>query len=137
MSRPWLGVRSSSKPERKCEYHQVLALFFIALLRTDQTSSEEQPAFFHSYEYLRGHKLGVIRLNQEVAERMARDGIRETLHPHQLPMLVKPKPWLSYDQGGYLYSQSNNSLSLRIPVLSPPFQVLPCVSRTPKNNKAT
>lgn len=70
------------------------------------SSSEEQPAFFHSYEYLRGHKLGVIRLNPEVSERMSRDGLRETLHPRQLPMLVKPKPWLSYDQGGYLYSQS-------------------------------
>ena len=40
---------------------------------------------------------------------MARDGLRETLHPRQLPMLVKPKPWLSYDQGGYLYSQSTDS----------------------------
>ena len=84
----------------------------LRLLRTQQTSSEEQPAFFHSYEYLRGHKLGVIKLNQEVAERMSRDGLRETLHPRQLPMLVKPKPWLSYDQGGYLYSQSTNSFYL-------------------------
>ena len=85
-------------------------------LRIRQPSSEEQPAFFHSYEYLRGHKLGVIRLNQEVAERMSRDGLRETLHPRQLPMLVKPKPWLSYDQGGYLYSQSTDSLySLKHP----------------------
>ena len=79
------------------------------LLRARRFSYEEQPAFFHSYEYLRGHKLGVIRLNPEVSERMSRDGLRETLHPRQLPMLVKPKPWLSYDQGGYLYSQSTNS----------------------------
>jgi len=107
------------------------------LPRTHQTSSEEQPAFFHSYEYLRGHKLGVIRLNQEVAERMARDGIRETLHPRQLPMLVKPKPWLSYDQGGYLYSQSTNHSIPSHPRTQFTFQVLPCVSRTRKNNKAT
>lgn len=74
---------------------------------TGEVLTEEQPAFFHSYEYLRGHKLGVIRLNPEVAERMSRDGLRETLHPRQLPMLVKPKPWLSHDQGGYLYSRSS------------------------------
>ena len=82
---------------------------FPHLLKIRLPSSEEQPAFFHSYEYLRGHKLGVIRLNPEVADRMSRDGLRETLHPRQLPMLVKPKPWLSHDQGGYLYSQSANS----------------------------
>lgn len=41
---------------------------------------------------------------------MSRDCIRETLHPRQLPMLVKPKPWLTYDTGGYLYSQCTNPL---------------------------
>jgi DNA-directed RNA polymerase len=71
---------------------------------TIYSRSEEQPAFYHSYEYLRGHKLSVIRLDPEVAECMSRDGLRETLHPRQLPMLVKPKPWLSYDQGDYLYN---------------------------------
>ncbi len=68
--------------------------------------SEQQPAFFHSYEYLRGHKLGVIKLNPVVSERIAKDQLRETLHPRHLPMLVKPKPWLSHDQGGYLYNKS-------------------------------
>lgn len=38
---------------------------------------EEQPAFFHSYEYVRGHKLGVIRLNPLVAEQLAKDGLGE------------------------------------------------------------
>lgn len=70
------------------------------------TSSEVQPAFYHTYEYMRGQKLGVIRLNPAVSERMAKDGLRETLHPRHLPMLVKPKPWLSVNQGGYLYNKS-------------------------------
>lgn len=86
-------------------------LFLISLTEDCPFSSEEQPAFFHSYEYLRGHKLGVIRLNPEVSDRMTRDGLRETLHPRQLPMLVKPKPWLSHDQGGYLYSQSTSQIT--------------------------
>lgn len=68
--------------------------------------SEEQPAFFHQYEYLRGHKLGVIKFNPAVAERMSRDSIAETLHPRHLPMLIKPKPWLSYNNGGYMYNRS-------------------------------
>ena len=76
---------------------------------TGEPVSEDHPAFFHSYEYLRGHKLGVIKLNPIVAERMAKDGLRETLHPRHLPMLVKPKPWLSYNEGGYLYNKSKLS----------------------------
>lgn len=69
---------------------------------------EKQPAFYHAYEYVRGQKLGVIRLNPVVADRLAKDPLRETLHPRHLPMLVKPKPWLAPDQGGYIYNTSRN-----------------------------
>ncbi|QRW12717.1 DNA-dependent RNA polymerase [Ceratobasidium sp. AG-Ba] len=67
---------------------------------------EVQPAFTHGYEYIRGKKLGVIRLNPMVNERMARDSVRETIHPRHLPMLVKPRPWEDYDKGGYLTLKS-------------------------------
>lgn len=75
--------------------------------RTNELHTEEQPAFSHSYEYLRGQRLGVIKLNPVVVDRMAKDRVRETLHPRHLPMLVKPKPWLSHDQGGYLYNKTS------------------------------
>ncbi|KAH7334818.1 hypothetical protein B0J17DRAFT_770366 [Rhizoctonia solani] len=68
--------------------------------------SEDQPAFMHSYEYVRGKKLGVIKLNPVVGEKMARDSIKDTLHPRHLPMLVKPQPWEDYDKGGYLKLRS-------------------------------
>ena len=74
--------------------------------QTGETVEEEQPAFTHSYEYVRGYKLGIIRLNPVVAERMAKDNIQDTMHPRHLPMLVKPKPWLNYNEGGYLYNKS-------------------------------
>ncbi len=74
--------------------------------RTGELVEEEQPAFTHSYEYLRGYKLGIIRLNPVVAERMAKDSIRDTMHPRHLPMLIKPKPWLNYNEGGYIYNKS-------------------------------
>ncbi|KAG1790147.1 DNA/RNA polymerase, partial [Suillus variegatus] len=74
--------------------------------RTNEEIKENQPAFYHAYEYVRGQKLGVIRLNPVVSERIAKDGLRETLHPRHLPMLVKPKPWLNHDRGGYLYNRS-------------------------------
>ncbi|CUA67067.1 DNA-directed RNA polymerase, mitochondrial [Rhizoctonia solani] len=68
--------------------------------------SEKQPAFMHSYEYIRGKKLGVIKLNPALGERMARDSIKDTLHPRHLPMLVKPQPWEDFDKGGYLKLRS-------------------------------
>ncbi|KAF8229392.1 DNA/RNA polymerase [Tricholoma matsutake] len=74
--------------------------------KTGELISEEQPAFYHSYEYIRGQKLGTIRLNQVVAERLAKDPLQETLHPRHLPMLMKPKPWLDHDDGGYLYNRT-------------------------------
>lgn len=74
--------------------------------RTGEAVEEEQPAFTHSYEYLRGYKLGIIRLNPVVGERMAKDSIRDTMHPRHLPMLVKPKPWLNYNEGGYIYNKN-------------------------------
>ncbi|KAI0299035.1 hypothetical protein B0F90DRAFT_1730231 [Multifurca ochricompacta] len=74
--------------------------------RTGELVEEEQPGFTHSYEYLRGFKLGIIKLNPVVAERMAKDSIRDTMHPRHLPMLVKPKPWLNYNEGGYIYNKN-------------------------------
>jgi len=73
--------------------------------QTGKEVTEEQPAFQHSYEYLHGHKLGIIKLNPVVNERMAKDGLQETLHPRHLPMLIRPKPWLSWNDGGYLYNK--------------------------------
>ncbi|KZT39784.1 DNA/RNA polymerase [Sistotremastrum suecicum HHB10207 ss-3] len=75
--------------------------------RTGEDIFEEQPAFFHTYEYVRGHKLGVLKVNPVVSDRFARDPVRDTLHPRHLPMLVAPKPWLSHDQGGYYFSKSH------------------------------
>jgi DNA-directed RNA polymerase len=55
---------------------------------------------------MRGQKLGVIRLNPVVVERLSQDGVRAAMHPRHLPMLVPPKPWLDYDRGGYLFNCS-------------------------------
>ena len=46
----------------------------------------------------------VIQFNPTVAEHMSKDLIAEMLHLRHLPMLVKPKPWLCYNNSGYLYS---------------------------------
>ncbi|KAF8578733.1 DNA/RNA polymerase [Ramaria rubella] len=75
--------------------------------RTGEQYSEHQPAFVHAYEYLRGHKLGVIKLNPAVASRLSRDTVTETVHPRQLPMLTKPRPWVGVEDGGYLTTKTS------------------------------
>ncbi|KAF8968738.1 hypothetical protein BDZ97DRAFT_326735 [Flammula alnicola] len=74
---------------------------------TGKTLTENQPAIFNSYEFVRGHKLGVIKFNDAVCERMAKDSLARTIHARHLPMLVKPKPWINYNDGGYLYNKSS------------------------------
>jgi DNA-directed RNA polymerase len=90
--------------------------------RTGEPVEEEQPAFTHSYEYLRGYKIGIIKLNPVVAERMAKDSIRDTMHPRHLPMLVKPKPWLNYNEGGYIYNKSTCLPLIKVSGVLIPFQ---------------
>mgnify|MGYP002713930343 FL=1 len=69
--------------------------------RDGELWEEEQPAFYATYQYISGKKLGVIRLNEVVSRRLDKESVRETLHPRHLPMLVPPKPWLTHDSGGY------------------------------------
>jgi DNA-directed RNA polymerase len=70
--------------------------------RDGVTWDEDQPAFYSAYQYIQGKRLGVIRLNDLVQHRLARDAAMETLHPRYLPMLVPPNAWIRYDSGGYL-----------------------------------
>ncbi|GAA5994220.1 hypothetical protein JCM5350_007307 [Sporobolomyces pararoseus] len=70
--------------------------------RTGELVTEVQPAFSHAYQYVRGLKLGIIKVNPMVSERMDQDPLRVTLHPRYLPMVVKPKPWLTWNSGAYL-----------------------------------
>lgn len=70
---------------------------FVTNLRT-----ESQPAFTHMYDYVRGKKLGVIKVNPVVGSRLAKDRIVTMVHPRHLPMLVPPRPWTGPREGGYL-----------------------------------
>ncbi|BGP03375.1 DNA-directed RNA polymerase [Rhodotorula toruloides ATCC 204091] len=74
--------------------------------KTGEQVSEKQPAFSHAYQYMRGTKLGIIKLNPAVSERLDKDPLDITLHPRFLPMLVKPKPWLTWNSGAYLLHQT-------------------------------
>jgi DNA-directed RNA polymerase len=74
-------------------------------------STENIPAFFHTYQYVHGKRVGIIKFSEQLTHMLSREPIRDTLHPRLLPMLVHPKPWLSYNSGGYL---STKSVCMRI-----------------------
>ncbi|KAI9218010.1 hypothetical protein BC828DRAFT_407986 [Blastocladiella britannica] len=64
------------------------------------------PAFHHTYAFVKGKKLGILRYHAAVAEMLASDPVKHTLSPKLLPMVVRPRPWLTYMSGGYLTSRS-------------------------------
>ncbi|KZO97648.1 DNA/RNA polymerase [Calocera viscosa TUFC12733] len=78
---------------------------------TGEDVSEEQPAFAHTYEFLHGRKIGMIKLNDELAAQLSSEPIRDALHPRQLPMLIPPRPWIDVEKGGYMYSKSRAFIS--------------------------
>lgn len=69
--------------------------------------TDEQPAFYHGYEFIRGNKLGCIKTNPAVTERIAKDNLKGVIHPRYLPMLIPPKPWVGVKDGAYLFSQAS------------------------------
>jgi DNA-directed RNA polymerase len=75
------------------------------------TSEERHPAFFHQYQYIGGKKLGVIKLNEAIADRLSSDPMTATIHPRFLPMVVPPSPWTSFEEGGYRRAISKSILS--------------------------
>ncbi|KAI5477684.1 mitochondrial RNA polymerase [Pseudohyphozyma bogoriensis] len=74
---------------------------------TGESYTELQPAFTHAYQYVRATKLGIIKVNPAIAERMDQDPLRISLSPRLLPMLVKPKPWTAWNDGAYLLHSSH------------------------------
>ncbi|KAF9402672.1 DNA-directed RNA polymerase [Mortierella sp. AD011] len=73
---------------------------------TNQKIVEEIPAFYHVYQYNKGQRVGVIKVHNHISEILSKEPIGNLIHPSLLPMLVHPRPWLSYNDGGYLSAQS-------------------------------
>lgn len=70
-------------------------------------SIEQIPAFFHTYQYVRGKRVGVIKFSEPLTEMLSREPVRDTLHPRLLPMIVHPRPWITYNSGGYIEAKNS------------------------------
>ncbi|KAG0091794.1 DNA-directed RNA polymerase [Podila epicladia] len=73
---------------------------------TNQKIVEEIPAFYHAYQYSKGQRIGVIKVHNHISEILSTEPVGAVIHPRLLPMLVHPRPWLAYNDGGYLNAQS-------------------------------
>lgn len=69
---------------------------------------ENVPAFLHTHAFNRTGKhktrYGVVEWHPELRKQM-QDGetaVQGMLHPRYMPMLVKPRPWRRFNDGGYL-----------------------------------
>ncbi|KAI9358928.1 hypothetical protein DFJ73DRAFT_135909 [Zopfochytrium polystomum] len=60
----------------------------------------EELAFQHIFIQSFEKKIGVIRLHPLLLEHLSTEPVH--LHPRFLPMVVKPKPWITHNSGGYL-----------------------------------
>ncbi|PWN26187.1 DNA/RNA polymerase [Jaminaea rosea] len=78
-----------------------------AIDRDGHVWSEEHPAMVSTYQYVQGKKIGVLKLNDHVAQRLDKESVRGAMHARYLPMLVKPRLWLKPDEGGYLTTKTN------------------------------
>ena len=61
---------------------------------------QEQPAFFHSYQYREGRRLGMVTANSALIDKLKKEPHHIGLAKH-LPMVAEPKKWDSVKEGGF------------------------------------
>ncbi|KAL7800183.1 hypothetical protein V8C37DRAFT_364377 [Trichoderma ceciliae] len=68
--------------------------------------SQHQPAFSHQTLLRKGKKVGALFFNSHLIEQLKREPIGDFIAKH-LPMVVEPKPWASFSEGGFLDSKTS------------------------------
>lgn len=88
----------------------ILRIFKIEVNGTDPRTGEVQtasaPALYHTYDFLNGSKVGVIKLNQSFANKLGKDRLDQSIQAQYLPMVCRPKPWTSHNDGGYFLKRT-------------------------------
>lgn len=68
--------------------------------KTGVEMREAQPVFFHTFQYMGGKRVGVVRLNSAVLETLAKAPVSSMIAKY-LPMVAEPKPWVGFREGGF------------------------------------
>ncbi|GMM48205.1 DNA-directed RNA polymerase [Pichia kluyveri] len=69
--------------------------------RTGETKVALAPAFYHTYDFQNGGRIGVIKLNQGFANKLGKERLDQSIQAQYLPMICRPKPWTTHNDGGY------------------------------------
>jgi DNA-directed RNA polymerase len=80
---------------------------FLLLIACKVLKLNNFPVFEHKIVVFNSKKLGIIKLNDDVFEKLVSDKSFAVLEAWAMPMVVPPKPWLTIRSGGYLTHKSN------------------------------
>lgn len=80
--------------------------------RSKEKITQMQPAFLHRIRFDKGRKTGMIIPNPALMEKMQSEPVG-SLIAKRMPMVVEPKPWSGWSEGGYLHYPNT---ILRLPV---------------------
>ena len=72
---------------------------------TKELVSQDLPAFHHFLQPRKGKKVGVLFLNSRLVDQLKREPVGDFIAKH-LPMIVEPKPWKRFNEGGFLDSKT-------------------------------
>ena len=70
--------------------------------RTREKITQMQPAFLHRFKYEKGKKIGMLSPNPALIEKIESEPLG-SLIAKRMPMVVEPKPWTSWSNGGYMH----------------------------------
>ncbi|KAK5134055.1 hypothetical protein LTR08_006945 [Meristemomyces frigidus] len=70
--------------------------------RTKEKVTQMQPAFLHRAKYVLGKRLGIIKANPGLTQKLESEPLG-SLIAKRMPMIVEPKPWSGWSTGGYLH----------------------------------
>lgn len=72
-------------------------------IKEKENEKEKEFAYFHQYAKYEGNKrYGIIKMNPKLFDRLVRDKSILLVEPTAMPMITPPRPWISYNSGGYL-----------------------------------
>lgn len=78
---------------------------------TDPTTGKvvrgTQPAFHHTYQFVQGQRIGIIKLHKNLVHKLGGNELINSVQPLLLPMLIPPKEWTTHNSGGFFYGQSS------------------------------
>ena len=69
--------------------------------RTKEKVTQLQPAFMHRVKFTRGKKVGMVQPNSALVDKLGGQPMGALL-AKRMPMVVEPRPWTSWNEGGYL-----------------------------------